>query len=100
MDIARMKLANPVRKGILTVIIAIASLIASLGILSGSDGRAVKDWSSPPSTYLAVFTAVSNLCVRYAALQGVVIAWWSRACKGSTLSKLHWDWRAGTTLRG
>lgn len=33
-------------------------------------------------------------------LQGVVIAWWIRARRGSTLAKLHHDWRSGTTLRG
>ena len=39
--------------------------------------------------------------MRYAAVQGVVIAWWYRAFQGrSTLAKLHRDWRAGTTIRG
>lgn len=91
------------------------SLIASLGILIGSNGRAVDSWTIPPSTfvttfpsfwcttlltvpsfsYLAIFTALANLSVRYAAIQGVVIAWWLRAMNGSTLSKLHWDWRSG-----
>lgn len=33
-------------------------------------------------------------------MQGVVIAWWVRALRGSTFSKLHHDWRSGTTLRG
>jgi hypothetical protein len=31
---------------------------------------------------------------------GVINAWWYRSAKGSTLSKLHHDWRAGTTIRG
>lgn len=38
--------------------------------------------------------------MRYAAIQGVVVAWWYRAMRGSTLADLHWDWRSGTTLRG
>lgn len=80
--------------------IAITSIVASLGILAGSNKRPTSSWSTPPSTYLAIFTAIANLSIRYAAIQGVVIAWWSRALRGSTLGKLHWDWRAGTTLRG
>lgn len=86
--------------GILGMVLALASIIASLGILAGSDGQSVSNWSVPPSTLLAIFTAVANLSMRYAALQGVVIAWWVRAMNGSTLAKLHWDWRSGTTLKG
>ena len=86
--------------GIASIIVAIASLIAALGILAGSDQQPVSNWSSPPSTYIAVFTAFANLAIRYAAIQGVIIAWWRRAANGSTLAKLHWDWLAGTTLRG
>lgn len=40
------------------------------------------------------------MSIRYACVQGVVICWWYRAFKGSTLSRLHYDWRSGTTLRG
>lgn len=86
--------------GILGMLVASASIIASLGILIGSDHQKVSGWRSPPSTYLAIFTAIANLSMRYAALHGVVICWWYRACKGSTLSKLHWDWRSGTTVLG
>lgn len=83
--------------GIAAMVAAIVSLTASLGILAGSDGQPVSHWSATPSTFLAIFTAVANLSMRYAAVQGVVIAWWSRATSGTTLAKLHWDWRAGTT---
>lgn len=86
--------------GILCMLLAVASIVSSLGILAGSDNIPVTSWSSPPSTYLAVFTALANVSMRYAAIQGVVIAWWLRACNGTTLSRLHWDWRSGTTLRG
>lgn len=30
----------------------------------------------------------------------MVVAWWVRAGRGSTLTRLHHDWRTGTTLRG
>lgn len=86
--------------GLLGLALAAASLIASLGVLVGSDGENVNSWTAPPSTYLATFTAIANLSVRYAATQGVIIAWWRRAEKGSTIAKLQSDWRAGTMLRG
>ena len=86
--------------GIFSMFLAIAALVASLGVLAGSNSSPFSHWTAPPSTYLAIFTALANMSMRYAAIQGVVIAWWFRACKGSTLAKLHWDWRSGTTLIG
>lgn len=80
--------------------LAIACIVASLGILAASDNQLVTSWTTEPSTYLAIFTAIANLSMRYAAIQGVVLVWWTRALRGSTLSKLHWDWRSGTTLVG
>lgn len=57
--------------GIVAMIFAIASVFAALGILVGSDGRPVATWSAPPSTYLAIFTALANLSIRYAAINGM-----------------------------
>jgi hypothetical protein len=84
------------------MLVAIGSIIAALGILAGSDRMAVTEWVAPPATYLAVFTAVSNLAIRYACIQGVVIAWWYRATRrgGSSIEDLHYSWRAGTTVFG
>lgn len=62
--------------GIFCMFLAAASIVASLGILAGSDKQPVGGWSSPPSTYLAIFTAIANISMRYAAIQGIVIAWW------------------------
>ena len=61
--------------GILTMFLAAGAIVASLGILVGSDCKPVQDWTVTPSTYIAAFTAIANLSVRYAAVQGVVIAW-------------------------
>ena len=58
------------------------------------------DWTAPPSTYLAICTALGNLAVRIASYQGIIVAWWYKALRGSTLADLHWDWHAGTTFRG
>lgn len=86
--------------GVFCMLMAIASIVAALGILAGSDNTSVRDWITPPSTYLAIFTAISNLSVRYAAVQGVIIAWWYRASRsdGATLEKLHYNWLSGSSL--
>lgn len=86
--------------GLCSIALAAAALVASLGILAGSDGQAVEGWHIPPSTYLAIFTAIANLCVRYAAAQGVIVTWWRRASIGTALPDLHSDWRVGNMLRG
>ena len=91
--------AGPI-SGVFSMFLALASIFACLGVLEGSNGAAVESWSVQPSLYLAIFTALANLAMRYACIQGIVIAWWARALRGSTLSQLHWDWRSGTTLIG
>ena len=52
--------------GIFAMLFAIASIFASLGILAQSNKEAVASWTTPPSTYLAIFTAIANLSMRYA----------------------------------
>lgn len=86
--------------GLCSILVAAAALVASLGILAGSNGQPVEGWHVPPSTYLAIFTAIANLCVRYAATQGVIILWWRRATAGTTLADLHSSWRIGNMIRG
>lgn len=86
--------------GVVAMLLAAASVVACLGILAGSDGQDVDGWVTPPSTYIAIFTAIANMSMRYAAIQGVFITWWRSASKGSTLSRLETSWRSGFMLRG
>ena len=87
--------------GIACMMLAILSMMVSLGILVGSRRQPTRNWAVPPSTYLAICTAVANQAMRFAAFQGIAIAWWYRATYGtSTLARLHYDWRAGTTVLG
>lgn len=74
--------------------------IASLGILAGSNHSPVTSWPTPPSTFIAIFTAISNIMMRYAAVQGIVVAWWIKALHGSSVSELHYNWRAGASFHG
>ena len=52
------------------MLLALCSIIASLGVLAGSDRKPVDSWPTPPSTYLAILTALANLSIRYSACQG------------------------------
>lgn len=60
--------------GLFSMLLAIASIVASLGILIGSDGHDVQTWQAPPATYLAILTSIANLCVRYACIQGMYVS--------------------------
>lgn len=80
--------------------LAVVTLMIDAAVLIASDGASVTSWSAGPSIYLAVCTAIANLAMRYACLHGVVITWWSRAIRGSTLKKLHQDWKSGSSLYG
>jgi FtsZ-binding cell division protein ZapB len=83
--------------GLTAMLASIASILCSLAVLVASDGAAVESWPAiHPSIVLAIFTAFANLAIRFACIQGIVIAWWVRALRGSTLRKLHNDWRAST----
>lgn len=63
--------------GIVALLTAACSILTSLAILLSSDGMDRNKWSAEPSIYLAICTAVANLAIRYACIQGVVIAWYA-----------------------
>lgn len=77
--------------GLFALLISISSILVALGILIGSRGQAKSSWTIPPSSWLAVCTAIANQAVRFAAFQGVATAWWYRAAHGSTVARLHSD---------
>jgi hypothetical protein len=45
-----------------------------------------------PSVALALINTISNVCLAVAIGQGVAIAWWRKALKGSTVEDLHRTW--------
>lgn len=57
--------------GIFCMLLAIASIFASLGILAASNKTSVTSWTATPSTYLAICTAIANLSMRYACVCSV-----------------------------
>jgi hypothetical protein len=67
-------------------------LAASTGVLIYSDGKAIADWEFQPSTYLAVTSVVTNVCMLYVLKEGANISWWRLAAQGSTVGDLHRHW--------
>jgi hypothetical protein len=84
--------------------------IALTGVVLGtSRGKARQEWPAPPSiqwknsywkeksqvapnVLLALINTVTNISLAIAIGQGVAIAWWRRAMKGSTVEDLHRSW--------
>lgn len=86
--------------GLIAIGIIICCIFANLGILFASNHAPTESCRYQPSAYLAIMTAISNLALRFASFQGLVVAWWYRASAGSTIKKLQQDWQAGTTFLG
>ena len=84
--------------GLLGMLVAIGCILASLAVLLASDGAPVEGWNIQPSAFLATFTAVANQSLRFACLQSVVVAWWCRAPKGTSLKQMHQDWHMRTSF--
>ena len=81
--------------GLGALLIALALVFAAYAILKASDGQPTADWKYQPTVYLALFTAVSNKCMAFAAVQATVVTFWLRALMGTTLGQLHRDWAYG-----
>lgn len=82
-------------------LLCIAALACiALGVLIGSDGASSTRWPQriAPNVILALITAISNLCLTVAVGEGVAIAWWRRAMKGSTVAELHHQWQLSNGL--
>lgn len=77
--------------GFLTIIFATAMAVA---ILALSDEKRVKDWPfarfpTQPNVLLNIANQVQNLGLITLIAQGLAIAWWRKALKGSSLGTLH-----------
>jgi hypothetical protein len=86
--------AGPI-SGILALGLGVLQIVASYLILALSDGQPISSWRYQPSVYLAVLAAISNKAIAFAAIQGVVITFWTSAIKGTTFGQLHRNWSYG-----
>jgi hypothetical protein len=77
--------------GLMTIIVATALAVAILGL---SNKKRVKDWPFEkypvqPNVLLNIANQVQNLGLITMVGQGLAIAWWRQALKGSSLNTLH-----------
>jgi hypothetical protein len=77
--------------GFITIIVATAMAVAILGL---SDGKRVADWPFKkypvqPNVLLNIANQVQNLGLITLIAQGLAIAWWRKALRGSSLRTLH-----------
>jgi hypothetical protein len=77
--------------GFVTIMVATALAVAILGL---SDERRVEDWPFEkypvqPNVLLNIANQVQNLGLITLIAQGLAIAWWRKALRGSSLKTLH-----------
>lgn len=77
--------------GLVTLIVATAMAVAILGL---SDGKRIDDWpfksyTVQPNVLLNIANQVQNLGLITLIAQGLAIAWWRKALRGSSLKTLH-----------
>jgi hypothetical protein len=78
--------------GLLALVVTLATIPASFGILYASDRQPIESWKWQPAVYLAIFVAIADKALQFAAAQGAIIAWWYNASKGTTYAKVHQQW--------
>jgi hypothetical protein len=77
--------------GFVTIIVATAMAVAILGL---SNGKRVSDWPFKrypiqPNVLLNIANQVQNLGLITLIAQGLAIAWWRKALRGTSLKTLH-----------
>lgn len=82
--------------GLVALLVAACCVLASLGILLGSDGQSIASWPIQPAVYLAIIAAVTNSALQVARTQALPIDWWYTASRGTTVKELERRWEAGT----
>jgi len=80
---------------------AVACAILMVMVITKSNGDRVDSWTLAPAVYLAIFSVVPNVLLRYTFSRGVEITWWVTALSstGTTVSNLHSVWLHSTSLR-
>ena len=71
------------------IILTTAAIATCIGILVGSDGKPINNWTFQPTVYLAIATTTSNICLHFAFAEGVTNMWWIKALRGTTVGDLH-----------
>src|ERR1700736_565899 len=85
---------------ILLVLLVLACMGASAGIIIASNNQTVASWKVQPTVLLAVLSSVLNHALSTALYISVAITWWRSTLRGTTLARLHsiWDHGTGSSL--
>ena len=84
--------------GLAAVGLAVACSLIALAVLFVSNGQPITTWTLQPTVYLAITTALSNSALAYALLQAILISWWYKVSRGSTIRELELDWETGQSF--
>jgi hypothetical protein len=84
--------------GIVALVGCVACIAASVGVLVASNGQPIDSWTISPALYLALLTTALNTLAGVAFGEGVKIAWWSSAVRGTTVFSLQSYWASGDSI--
>ncbi|KAK4579990.1 hypothetical protein LTR86_000192 [Recurvomyces mirabilis] len=83
------------------LVIVVLCAVADILVLHFSDQKSQTDWPKKiaPNVILSGLNSLSSICFSIAIGNGIAIAWWRRALKGSTIQDLHRSWSFSTSLK-
>lgn len=84
--------------GLLALLVVVLCAVADGIVLWKSDGQQIDTWIMSPSVILAILSAIANTCLAYAKSEGIIVSWWRKALRGSTLGELNNYWEFGENL--
>ena len=86
-------------RGLGALLLSVAGVVVAIIVLLVSNGADVNHWRFQPAVYVAIASAVTNITLGYALMEGVSISWWCKAIKnGTNLADLHRLWDFGNSF--
>lgn len=79
-------------------------------VLLLSNNKAASQWNKPvikrypkatwpsPNVILSIFNSMTSIAITVAVGQGIAIAWWRKALKGTSIKELHNTWSFGGSI--
>jgi len=79
----------------IAIVVIVFCVAGCVGIITLSDDQPVVSWKFQPAVWLAVISSITNVSIAASLSQGVSIAWWRSALRGTNLENLHHIWSFG-----
>ncbi|SPO01849.1 uncharacterized protein DNG_04522 [Cephalotrichum gorgonifer] len=91
--------------GLIALVVAILSAVATVAVLLSANGRVIDTWPSEEyplqlAVVLAILIALGNAALRFAFQEGVANSWWVKMLKGGNLGDSHRYWSHGMSSWG